>query len=530
MSKDSMAQTLNLGTMSFLSTGKKSMTRMSSVDPDKLKKANQIYSSLIAEKGDYRFTVPKLKLSNEASNVAYIDYESNEIVLETRAFDICEQLGDHFIAFILAHELTHYFEKHAWKNEFISRYSDLKIGVELKSVDDQIVNETQADFLGGFLCYSAGYQLTDQIDTVLKSLYKAYEVPDSVPNYPVLSDRVEMTKRSIANLKSFIEVFEMANYLTITGKYKEAMAYYQYILQRYQSHKIYNNIGLVSILTALREFTQKELVFEYPLELENEPIFDRTGETRRDSILKASIRYFDFALGMDPNYLPAKLNKAIAWTLLGELEKAAYFCEQEIMEVADTAQYAKTLYDAWVLNGIILAKKGKKDLAKGMFEKARQNGSQIAAINLERLKNPQATSQLSISRANTEDMVIQGMSLNKFANEPRYDDERIIQIGADYTFYQSQFDSLDYKIFFNNNDVTEIVNYFMVMKPHSTVKTKLNIGNGSSTKDLETAYGKPANRMETSKGTIWLYDQMFFNVNKEGNVIQWGSYLSKKLN
>jgi hypothetical protein len=70
----------------------------------------------------------------------------------------------------------------------------------------------------------------------------------------------------------------------------------------------------------------------------------------------------------------------------------------------------------------------------------------------------------------------------------------------------------------------------MVMKPHSTVKTKLNIWNGSSTKDLETAYGKPANRMETSKGTIWLYDRMFFNVNKEGNVIQWGSYLSKKLN
>jgi tetratricopeptide (TPR) repeat protein len=532
------AQGPGVNTLSFLPGEKGNLSRMSAVDQEKWTKAKKIYDRLIQEKGDYRFTVPKLMLRNEKSCVAEIDYKNNEIILEEKAYDVCDKLGEDFIAFLLAHELTHYFEKHAWKNEFVSHFSDMKIGNKLLSVDDQIVNETQADFLGGFLCYSAGFKVNEEVDTVLKSLYQAYQIADSMPNYPVLSERIQLTKRSIANLRSFIEVFEMANYLTMTGKYKEALAYYQYILLRYQSHKIYNNLGVVSILSAFKYFDRKkELIYEYPLELEFESIFTKDASSRdaatkriRDSILRASIQYFDFAIGMNPNYLPAKLNKAIAWALIGDLSKASYFCEQEVMLSSDTSAYAKTQQDAWVLKGIILARKGEKENARKMFEKAGKKGSQIAKLNLDILNNKVDTSRRSESKMILDEVQIGGVSLKTFSSDPIYDDEKVIQVNGDLTFYQSQFDSLDYRIYFNMDGVSEWVNYFLVVKPNSSYKTKSKIGNGSTVQEIEAAYGFPSKRMETSQGTIWLYDQMFFNVNKEGNVSQWGSYLSKKLN
>ncbi len=525
------AQGPGVNTLSFL-PGEKGTISRNSVDQEKWKKAKKIYDRLIQEKGDYRFTVPKLLLRNEKACVAEIDYKNNEIILEEKAYDVCDKLGEDFIAFLLAHELTHYFEKHAWKNEFVSNFSDLKIGNKLLSVDDQIVNETQADFLGGFLCYSAGFKVNEEVDTVLKSLYRAYQIGDSMPNYPVLSERIQLTQRSIAKLRSFIEVFDMANYLAMTGKYKEARAYYQYILLRYQSHKIYNNLGVVSILSALQYFDQKkELIYEYPLELEFESIFERDAGTKRirDSILRASIQYFDFAIGMNPNYLPAKLNKALAWALIGDLGKASYFCEHEVMLSPDTSAYAKTQQDAWVLKGIILARKGEKENARKMFEKARKKGSQIAKLNLDILNNKPDTRRQASTVKILDDVEIGGVNLRTFSDEPVYDDEKVIQVNGDLTFYQSQFDSLDYKIYFNMDGVSELVNYFLVVKPNSAYKTKSKIGNGSSSQEIESAYGLPSNRMETSQGTIWLYDRLFFNVNKEGKIEKWGSTLTKNM-
>ncbi|MBK9723170.1 MAG: hypothetical protein IPO78_16425 [Saprospiraceae bacterium] len=154
----------------------------------------KIYNKLVNARGDFRYPVPKLFLRKEVSRVASIDYNKLEIVIEEKAYKTCLQYGDAAIAFLLGHELTHYYEKHAWRNNFAYAYSDLQIGQEMEKFHDQTANETEADYLGGFLAYSAGYGMFEKADSIIIQLYKEYKLSDQLKGYPSLQDRIELAK------------------------------------------------------------------------------------------------------------------------------------------------------------------------------------------------------------------------------------------------------------------------------------------------------------------------------------------------
>ncbi|MFN8330203.1 MAG: hypothetical protein U0T81_03135 [Saprospiraceae bacterium] len=61
-------------------------------------------------------------MTSGESKAVEINYDKLQIDFEEKAYDAIIQLGDEAIAFILAHELTHYFERHAWKNEFVKKF------------------------------------------------------------------------------------------------------------------------------------------------------------------------------------------------------------------------------------------------------------------------------------------------------------------------------------------------------------------------------------------------------------------------
>ncbi len=531
ISLDLIAQNKDLETLAFLQS-KDGIFSRSPVDEKKYQKAKSIYFALIKQKGDYRTKIPKFKMTKNETVVAEITYlDIPEITLEEKAYDVCASIGDEAIAFLLAHELTHYYEKHAWKNEFTKSYSDLAIGTQLRSTENQIINETQADYLGGFLAYTAGYGLNYKAEILLKNLYSSYMINNgSIPNYPSLEDRITLNKRSEAKLELFTQLYETANHLLITGNYKEAVEYYQYILMRYQSNKLYNNLGLCLVLQAKQYFNLKELKYEYPLELENKPIFERDASTikLRDSLLNAAIISFDIALGMDPAYLPAKLNKAISFCLLGEYQRARYYCEQEIEKSKDSLNYSKTLIDNKVLLGIVYDFLRDKKNAKLYFEKSIKQKSEIGKLNFKIFNNTATLSAPVNSNMEEEWADINGVTLKSFTNEPNFDDEKIVNINSNFTFYQTKTDSLDYKIFFNHNTSSNMVQYYLLVKPGSSIKTSINkIGEGSTKENIIKAYGNPINTIETTEGTIYLYKRLFFNIGKSDKVESWGNYMSK---
>ena len=94
--------------------------------PNKIKgtpayeKALRVYERLRAARGDFRYPVPTLYMTQK-EEVAEMNYRENTIYLGEKAFNVCESFGaesESAIAFILGHELTHYYEKHAWRDNF----------------------------------------------------------------------------------------------------------------------------------------------------------------------------------------------------------------------------------------------------------------------------------------------------------------------------------------------------------------------------------------------------------------------------
>ncbi len=167
------------------------------------KRIRSIYEKLVEAKGDRRMPVP-VEFENEVAYVASMDYRNMDISIEKQAYDVANKFGDEGIAFLLAHELTHYYEKHGWRSEYADAVSDLETGKVLSTLNDKILNEVQADVLGGFLAYSAGFGIFDKSDLLIDSLYKSYGREDKLKGIPVKARSYELGKtQSKADSKTF---------------------------------------------------------------------------------------------------------------------------------------------------------------------------------------------------------------------------------------------------------------------------------------------------------------------------------------
>ena len=183
------------------------------------KRILSIYEKLVEAKGDRRMPVPQLNLRSEEAHVASMDYRKVDISLEKKAYDVAEKYGDEAIAFLLAHELTHYYEKHGWRSDYADAVSDLETGKILTSLNDKILNEVQADVLGGYLAYSAGFGIFEKVNLLFNDLYKSYGMKDKLIGYPSKNDRISLAERNQKQIVKLSNVFEMAGLLTIVGKY-----------------------------------------------------------------------------------------------------------------------------------------------------------------------------------------------------------------------------------------------------------------------------------------------------------------------
>lgn len=358
------------------------------------KTANEVYQKLVEARGDFRFEVPQFYVSTGASSVAFISEDSKSIAIEEQALELCKKQGDNFenaLAALLGHELIHFYEKHLWKDEFTSAFQNLDITTKLSSLQDRVMNETQADYLGGFLAYSAGYKVFDGLSHLLDEVYKTYRLEKNMKGYPTLADRQTLAKKSIEKVKGLVEIFEMANVMTAIGRFDEARALYRQILGDYQGREIYNNLGIVTLLEAKTYFEEKDMPYQLPIELEagfgaGGRGFGSSPEETRRRLLEEAITYFNYAIGMDASYAPAYLNKACAYYLLDDIPRARFYAELEAVEKAkaDPDRFANTPTDVQILSALLLNAEGNKteaiDALKKIMEMDKENG--VAAHNL----------------------------------------------------------------------------------------------------------------------------------------------------
>jgi Peptidase family M48. len=353
-------------------------------------KALRVYERLREARGDFRNPVPEFYLTSNET-VAEIFYEENAIYLGEKAFEVCETFGEQSesaIAFLLGHELSHYYEKHAWRKSFAYKNSDLGALTQLDTLYKSILGdvadpslrgkllrfdtlihlwdkaqlEAQADYLGGFLAYTAGYGAFFRGDELIAKLYKAFGMPDQLDGYLSRNERQAFSKKAAQQLSDLVDIFEMANLLTAVGEYEEAYRFYRKVLTEYQSREVYNNVGAAATLHALKYFTAQELPYRYPVQLDLEMANSRGGEeiAIRKKLLEQAVQHFDAAISLDPGYAPALLNKACALALLGDGDRAYFYADVEARR-ASTGKYALNLTKIEIVLAILEAQSHKPD-------------------------------------------------------------------------------------------------------------------------------------------------------------------------
>lgn len=96
-----------------ISTGQKIIPETDPVH----KKAVSVYKKLCDAAGDFRRGLPRLIVMDRVSRIASYRSSDNTLILELKAYNICSSFGkdaDAALAFLLGHELTHFYQEHDW--------------------------------------------------------------------------------------------------------------------------------------------------------------------------------------------------------------------------------------------------------------------------------------------------------------------------------------------------------------------------------------------------------------------------------
>lgn len=499
-------------------------------------KALDVFQKLVQARGDFRLPVPKFSLLNSDYRVAFIDYDKLEIVLEKKAYSVCEAFGDKkeaAIAFLLGHELTHYYEKHAWRREFIYDFKDLPIGIELAGLHDDVIHETEADYLGGFLAYSAGYGLFDKASELIQKLYAAYKLPDTIKGYPTLQDRKILSQRSAEKLTYLVDLFEMANYLNALGYYEESLQYYAYVLQQYSSRELYNNLGVTALMCALKLFAPDELKYRFFTELDLESTARGSGDSLvRKKYLHQAILQFDAAISLDPDYAPAYFNKAVAYALLNDLKRSRFYAESEAQLRSTSGTFQKTAIDAEILIALLDAIEGNTENARQNLTRLAANGHIMAKINLDILNGDTTTDAKSKTPQKFKN-VKSPASLNEISKALELGDELPVdtiittKLDKNLNYHQNNplKPGLQFKISENISANRQIV--FMSYKDIDPNPSDQVLLTGTTREKIMSTYGSPYNIVETPNGQLFVYQNTEKSGGSSGMILEFN--LSQKL-
>jgi tetratricopeptide (TPR) repeat protein len=496
-------------------------------------KSVKVYSRLVEARGDFRYPVPEFAITGDTSGVASIQYgDPVRIFLSEKAFRVCEGFGNQSeaaIAFLLGHELTHYYEKHAWRSDFELDNANLGIAKEMDSLfieiektkkdtnfqkrvrrfDDLLLEfknverEAQCDYLGGFLAYSAGFGSLHIGPKLIGKLYKAFDLSDHMEGYVSRTEREDMSERSADRMNDLVDVFDMANLLVSIGKYDEAYQFYRTLLFEYQSREVYNNVGVTAMLQALKFFTANEQIYRYPIQLDLDMANSRGEDevAKRNKLLLQAIQHFEAAISLDHNYAPAYVNKACALALMGDTLRARFYAEVEAKGVA-IGKYAKSAHDMEILLGILDALSGTsagENKARERFSAiAKLEGGGLAAYNLAKLDHQSLPAPPQPPEAPLEEELIDGMDI--FLLETPTADKKILPVGADIEFIRDSRKGPNSQLF-GAGGIKMLITHSKYPQ-----KTARGIGIGATRADIEKAYGTAMRSIRTPDGEILAYD------------------------
>jgi hypothetical protein len=288
------------------------------------------------------------------------------------------------IAYIIAHELAHYYLEHSWmSNTGLSYASSIGEFVEdsssLYSAKQKKLSESQADLYAGFYGQIAGYNALDFGEVALTEVYESYKLPKKLSGYPSFDERIEILNSRIKKANNLALLFELGNVFLKNKNYNSAKYCFEFILKsKFNSREIYNNLGLSFLLFGVSISDKPISNLVYPLFIDQQTRAEvnptRSGSfsyNPQEMILEAQ-KLFNRALALDTSYEPAKQNLIVSDFLLDTTQQGR--CNF-VKSLKDSNIDSEFITDFKVINAIIENRKPKK------INKLALKGSYISRLN-----------------------------------------------------------------------------------------------------------------------------------------------------
>ena len=482
----------------------------------------QVYERLKAAIGDKSKQWPTLKIQANRGQVLAYYRSKNLIVIDQKTIDICHTMGARetdALAFLLGHELTHFYQHLHWqKAGFAGGFL-----ADRHAFEEHKGEEKEADLYGAFIAYLANYQPTEVVPDLIEAIYKDYNLKAQIKNYPSLSERKMIAKDVCQKVEELIQIFESANYFMAIGEYANAASSYAHILQFVKYRELYNNLGTALIATGIQIPAGKEIVFQYPLEIDQEIPLRDVVDLSRETVLAQAILHLQTALQMDEKAYNTQLNLASAYLLAKDYSKA----NELIKQLEMLAPGAKEKANIHLLKGIALAQQGDKKEGRLHFKQAFQLSQEenirlVAAYNLNALKGifkkRERTSSTSITTQ------IQGIDLiyqNNFPYKEIYLIDIFLTTNKVIKLHHLPPQTLMCQI------QSEEQSFALLRTTATKERTANNLGVGSTVQQIRAAFPKSKVKvLANSQGYFLTYPshKLIFRMAANGTVVEWGVF------
>lgn len=322
--------------------------------PYRISTVERVIQQLFTANGNFQIKKPMVEMRMTTQQVAAYIPSKNLVIIEDKAYQICQTMGKDSLdalAFLLGHELTHAYQHAQSKTGFISNFLSYD---KAKNADTN--KEKEADVQGAFNAYLAGYDIQNNIPSILEKIYIAYQLKGkTLSGYPTYEERLKVANEVQKKVNDLIQIYETANLMTAVGQYAFAQLCYENILELYQNREIYNNLGVISALAATELSTKNGDMWSYPYEIDWQTRLShkksRGEETTSDEmqkehliLLKKAQTYFDKAYKMDKSYTPAAINALCVTAQLGNVIDAEKRFKSLKPKDALQKNYAKLAY------------------------------------------------------------------------------------------------------------------------------------------------------------------------------------------
>jgi len=178
-----------------------------------------------------------------SASAAFFDPEAREIVIDQRLIDHFRSnsaLGDDAIAFVLGHELGHFYGDDTLRLGVASSSSSSPEALEkLRRIEEQ------ADWKALLHSHLAGYRGAIVGPTAIRALYGFYGLKPELPGYPSLEARASGTDALVQYLSRLLPLYPLATALILNGDIAEASMILEHLSDRFQSPDLLHNAAVL---------------------------------------------------------------------------------------------------------------------------------------------------------------------------------------------------------------------------------------------------------------------------------------------